>query len=134
MTTATPTELQRRIAAAFDAQGWEYDLSIGSKIVETLRKRGTVEPAQFVLLLPGTFFDHNRVDRALVEKAIAHAIGGRSLKEESQVSATIIIGSNNYQLNVGAGASIVNSNINLGGGNAGQCWQRCEQGGRADRG
>jgi hypothetical protein len=44
MTSATSTELQRLLATAFDAQGWEYDLAIGPKIVEAVRKRGTADP------------------------------------------------------------------------------------------
>ncbi len=116
MTSIAPTELQRLIASAFDAQGWEYDLSIGPKFVDAIRKRGTAEPAQLVQLLPGVFFERNRVDRALVEDAIANAIGGRSVQEAGNMPATVVIGSNNYQLNVGAGASIVNSNVNLGAG------------------
>jgi hypothetical protein len=116
MTPVTSTEVQRLIATAFDAQGWEYDLSVGPKFVEAIRKRGVAEPAQLARLLPGAFFERNRVDRSLVEKAIASAIGGRSVREDSPVPATIVIGGNNYQLDVGPGASIVNSNINIGEG------------------
>jgi hypothetical protein len=38
------------------------------------------------------------------------------LEEEARVPTTIVIGGNNYQVNVGAGASVVNTNLNVGEG------------------
>jgi hypothetical protein len=116
MTASNPAEFQRLLAAAFDAQGWEYDLAIGAQIVQAIQTQGKVDPAQLTSAMPGAFFERNRVDRSLVQRAIEGAIGGRTLKEEEAVPATIVIGGNNYQLNVGAGASIVNSNVNVGDG------------------
>jgi hypothetical protein len=116
MTEATPAGLQRLIATTFDAQGWEYDLSVGSQLVEAIQKQGGVDSAKLVRILPAAFFERNRVSKDLVSKVIERAIGGITLKEEGRVVTTIVIGGNNYQLNVGAGASIVNSNLNVGEG------------------
>jgi hypothetical protein len=116
MIATTPAELQRLLAATFDSQGWEYDLTIGHRLVEAIRTQGGVDAERLVQSLPGAFFQRNRVSKDLVAKAIEHAIGGRTVKEEARVPATIVIGGNNYQLNVGAGASVVNSNLNIGEG------------------
>lgn len=113
---ATPAELQRSIAAAFDAQGWEYDLSVGPLLVEAAKRGGEADPVKLARTLPKTFFDRNRVSRDAVAAVLERAVGGHKVEEEAAVSPTIVIGGNNYQLNVGAGASIVDSNVNLGEG------------------
>jgi hypothetical protein len=116
MTDATPAGLQRLIATTFDAQGWVYDLSVGPQLVEAIRKQGGVDGAKLSRVLPATFFERNRVSRDLVSKVIERALGGVMLREESRMPTTIVIAGNNYQVNVGEGASIVNSNLNLGEG------------------
>jgi hypothetical protein len=112
----SPAELQRRIAVAFDAQGWSYDLSVGPQLVDAVRSQGRADPAELVSTLPNAFFQRNRVSKEVVEAVIGRAIGGGVLTEEAAMPATIVIGGNNYQLNVGEGAAITNSNVNLGDG------------------
>src|SRR5687767_11534196 len=108
MTATTPAELQQLLAATFDAQGWEYDLMIGRRLVEAIRSQGGVDAERLVQTLPGAFFQRNRVSKDLVAAVIERAIGGRTVEEEARVPTTLVIGGNYYQVNVGAGASIVN--------------------------
>jgi hypothetical protein len=116
MSTATPAEFQRLIATAFDSQGWEYDLAVGRQLVDAVRKQRGVDATRLVGVLPGTFFERNRVSKSVVATVIERALVGQSLREESRMPTTIVIAGNNYQVNVGEGASIVNSNLNLGEG------------------
>jgi hypothetical protein len=116
MTVATPAELQRLIAATFNSQGWEYDLAVGPQLVEGIRARGRVDANQLVQILPATFFERNRVSKDLVATALESALGDRTFEEEARVPTTLVIGGNNYQMNVGEGASVVNSNLNVGEG------------------
>jgi hypothetical protein len=116
VTDATPARLQGLIAATFDAQGWEYDLSVGQKLVEAVKEQGGVDGARLARVLPATFFDRQRVSRDLVAGVLERALSGITLREEARMPTTIVIGGNNYQVNVGEGASIINSNLNLGEG------------------
>ncbi len=116
MTATTPAEFQRLVAAAFDAQGWQYDLSVGPMLVEVAKAGRPMNGTELAQVLPKTFFDRNRVTRDAVASVLTRAVGGRTVEEEIAVPASIVIGGNNYQLHIGAGASIVDSNINLGEG------------------
>jgi hypothetical protein len=116
MTTTTSAEFQRLVATAFDAQGWQYDMSVGPMLVKAAKRGGQADGSKLAHVLPKTFFDRNRVTRDAVASVLTRAVGGRTIEEEAAVPATIVIGGNNYQLNMGAGASVVNSNINLGEG------------------
>src|SRR4051794_27168454 len=108
MTATTPAKFQRLVATAFDAQGWQYDMSVGPMLVEAAKRRGPTDGRTLAQVLPKTFFDRNRVTRDAVASVLSRAVGGRTIEEEAAVTATIVIGGNNYQLNMGAGASIVN--------------------------
>jgi hypothetical protein len=106
------------IAATFDSQGWQYDLATGPQLVEDIREHGGVDGERLARSLPAAFFERNRVPRDLVATVLERALGGRTLSEEDvgMPTTTIVIGGNNYQLTVGAGASVVNSNLNVGDG------------------
>lgn len=93
-----------------------YDLlSVGPLLVEAAKRGG--DATKLAGALPKTFFDKNRVSREAVTSVLTRAVGGRTVQEEAEVPATtIVVGGNNYQLNMGAGASIVKSSVNLGEG------------------
>jgi hypothetical protein len=116
MSGATPAELQRMIAAAFNSQGWEYDLAVAPQLINAIRKQKGVDAIRLVAILPAVFFERNRVSKDVVAAVMERALGGKTLEEEASVPTTIVIGGKNYQLNVGDGASIVNSNVNVGEG------------------
>jgi hypothetical protein len=116
VTAVTPTELQRLIAAAFDSQGWRYDLEVGPRLVNQIRSEGQIEAEGLARSLPGTFFDRNRVSREVVANVLRRALAGRTLEEEQRVATKIVIGGNNYEMNIGSGTSIIDTNINVGEG------------------
>lgn len=115
MSDATPAELQTAIAAEFERQGWEYDLNVGRGLVARIEQTGEVDAPKLAQHLPSTFLERNGVTREVVAMAIARALGGRTPVRE-EASATIVIADNRYQVNLGAGARITGSNLNVGDG------------------
>lgn len=112
---ATPAELQRRIAAEFDKQGWEYDLAIGHDLVAQTEGRGPINADKVAAALPSEFFQKNRTRREDVAGAIQRAIGGLVI-QRGTVATSLVINDNRYQVNLEAGSRIVASNINVGDG------------------
>lgn len=116
MKGATRAELQALLADEFDKQGWQYDLTTGKRLVDKVVLDGGVDAVRLATSLPSEFFHKNDTNRELVADAINRAIGGRTVQEEAAVPTTVVIGGNNYQLNIGEGALVTNSNINVGEG------------------
>jgi hypothetical protein len=117
MTDASPSEMQRLIAAEFDRQRWEYDLSVGETIVAEIERAGEVVPDKLVQRLPAEFFQRNRTSRDLVAAAVDRAVGGRTPKRLEPTHNTLVFdNSRHYDLKVGKGAQITNSPINVGEG------------------
>lgn len=117
MTGATPSELQRLIAAEFDRQRWEYDLSVGESIVAEIERAGEVAADQLVQRLPPEFFQRNRTSRDLVAAAIGRAIGGRRPKRPQPTHSTLVFDNRrHYEITLGKSAQITNSQLNVGEG------------------
>jgi hypothetical protein len=115
MREATPAELQRRLAREFDQQGWEYDLAMGPDLVSKLQSGGEVDAQNFVRALPSAFFQRNRTTRGEVAAAVERAVGGFVAKLDT-TATTLTINDNRFQVAVGPGGQIVDSNINVGKG------------------
>jgi hypothetical protein len=117
MTDASPNELQRLIAAEFDRQRWEYDLTVGERIVAEIERAGAVVPDKLAGQLPAEFFQRNRTSRDLVAAAIGRAVGSRTPKRPEPVSSTLVFdNSRHYEVTFGKGAQITNSQLNVGEG------------------
>jgi hypothetical protein len=117
MTDTTPAELQRLIAAEFDRQRWEYDLSVGETIVAEIERAGDVPPDKLTQRLPPEFFQRNRTSRDLVAAAIGRAVGGRTPKRPEPTHSTLVFeNSRHYEVTLGKGAQITNSQLNVGEG------------------
>jgi hypothetical protein len=112
---ATPAELQRRIAAEFDKQGWEYALGIGPDLVALTEGRGPIDAETVAAAVPQEFLQNNGTRREDVAAAIQRAIGGLSVRRDT-VATSLVINDNRYQVNLEAGSRIVASNINVGDG------------------
>jgi hypothetical protein len=115
MSAASRSELQSLLAAEFDRQGWQFDLTIGRKLLDMIGAQGQVDGLRLAETLPAEFFSRNRTSKELVGSAIEGAIGGRSVAAEPTPAATITI-DNRYQVNVGQGGQISGSNLNVGDG------------------
>lgn len=118
MSDTSPSELQRLIAAEFDRQHWEYDLSVGDSLVAEIERTGEVVPDKLVQGLPAAFFQRNRTSRELVASAIGRAVGGRTPKRpEAPAHQTLVFdNSRHYEVKLGKGAQITNSHLNVGEG------------------
>jgi hypothetical protein len=114
MSELTPAEARSRLAAEFDNRGWEYDLTAGRAVLEAA-EAGESDSAALAERIPATFLAKNRADRADVVRAIERALGGRGVKAEEQ-PATVVINDHSYKVDIGSGAQISGSNINIGPG------------------
>ena len=115
MTDLTPSDLRTRLAAAFDARGWEYDLVTGKAVAERTERDGRIDPAALASAVPNSFLQRTGATRDEVEAVIEHVAGGRVLRAEERTPATLVVNDNRHQLNLGQGAQIVNSQVNVSG-------------------
>jgi hypothetical protein len=111
---STPTEIQRRIATEFERNGWEYDLSVGTQLVRAIDRAGGVDGESLAQRVPTDFLVRNTVTREAVANAIERAVGGASI-ERAVEAATVVINDSRYSINLGPGAEIEGSTINVGG-------------------
>jgi hypothetical protein len=115
MTSTTAAELQRLLGSAFESRGWEYDLTVGSRIVEEVKRRHGVDAQALALTIPRTWLARNGAALDEVAEAIGHAIGGRTPEPEEPATAVLNFDNRSYTLNLGQGAQIASSHVNVGG-------------------
>jgi hypothetical protein len=115
MSEATPAELQTLLSGEFENRGWEYDMTVGRDLVGEVERRGIVDPSALAARVSSTWLARNDATREQVAAAIEGAIGGRTPRPEEREPTTLIINDNRHQLHMGAGAQIVNSQVNVGG-------------------
>ncbi len=113
MSDATPAAIQRLLAAEFERHGWEYDLTVGREIVEEAERRGTVNGGDLAKGISADFLARTGASRDEIADAIDRAIGGRTRKREEQTKTTVVINDNRYQVNLGQGARIADSKLNM---------------------
>jgi hypothetical protein len=116
MSETTPARMQRLIADAFDKQGWEYDLTLGPTLVAEIEHEGTVDAERLVRRVPAAFIERNRTTRSTVAAVIDRAVGGHSLKRDEAVTTLVFADNRRYEVRLGRGAQIHNSNLNVGEG------------------
>jgi len=108
------SELRRRLAAEFDEQGWDVGRNAIPQLLDDITRDGEVDGARLAESLPANFFQGNRTTKKLVATAIERAIGGKTIDDPAPVPAVHI--DNRYQVNLGKGAEVSGSNINVGDG------------------
>jgi hypothetical protein len=118
VTLTTRSDLQRRLAAEFDRRLWQYEMDAARAIVDAVEAAGAVDPQYLADRVPAGVLRRNGIDRPTMAEAIEAAIGGFTLKppEPTMSTTAITINDNRYQVNVGAGASMDSSKINVGDG------------------
>jgi hypothetical protein len=113
---ASPTELQRRIATEFERHGWEYDLTSGSDLVRALELDPAADPHALAERVSTEFLTRNKTTREAVAEAIERAVSGFSVERPSEAASVVINANDNrYSINLGPGASIAGSAVNVGG-------------------
>jgi hypothetical protein len=116
VTEATSAQLQARLATEFENRGWEYDMTVGTDLIGEAERRGEVDPAELAAKVSNTWLARNSATRDEVAAAIERAIGGYVPRAAEGAPVTLIFQSDNrYQLNMGAGAQITGSQVNVGG-------------------
>jgi hypothetical protein len=117
VTGTPPSGLRRLLAGEFGRRGWEWDIAEGGALVEAIVDSGHVDPQQLAQRVSGTYLQRIGAERADLADAIQTAVGGRVPGgEEERLPVTLIFRNDNrYQLNMGAGARIADSQVNVGG-------------------
>jgi hypothetical protein len=112
---ATPADIQRRIATEFERNGWEYDLTIGTDLVAAIDRAGGVDGRSLAQRVPTDFLVRNTATREAVADAIERAVGGASIGRAVEAAKTVVINDSRYSINLGPGAEIEGSTINVAG-------------------
>lgn len=117
MIEATPATLKTLLAAEFDRQGWEYDLTVGAQLVAAIEDAGKIDSSALAQNVPVAFLHRNRTTREYLAAAIDRAIGAAELKPEVARTVTLAFQDNRrYEVNLSGGSRIENSRLNLGEG------------------
>jgi hypothetical protein len=115
MTPETPTALQQQIASEFERNGWTYDLITGRVLLAAIERSGVADAQALARAVPHDFLVRNDTTREAVADAIDRAVGGKSVQREAAQPATLVIKDHRYSINLGPGARIESSNVNVGG-------------------
>jgi ribosome-associated translation inhibitor RaiA len=90
-------------------------MTVGADVVAEAERRGVVEPAVLATRVSSTWLAQNAATREQVTAAIDRAIGGRVVRLHERTPVTLVINDNRHQLNMGAGAQIADSQVNVSG-------------------
>jgi hypothetical protein len=115
----TRARMRARLAAEWEANGWEWDLQIGGLILDRIGAAGNVDAAAIAAALPGSYLARYGTDRDELAEAISRAIGGESLDADQATStSTVIVNGATYNLSfhLSDNAQIENSPFNVGAG------------------
>jgi hypothetical protein len=117
VTETPPSGLRRLLAGEFERRGWEWDIAEGGALVDAIGDSDRVDPQQLAQRVSGTYLQRVGADRADIADAIQNALGGRvpGVEEERPPVTLVFQNDNRHQLNMGAGAQITGSQVNVGG-------------------
>jgi hypothetical protein len=110
--------MRSRLAAEWEAMGWEWDLQVGGLILDQVAEVGAVDANALAAALPSSYLTGYGTDRETLAAAIKRAIGGEMLAAEEKESSgiTILVHGDNYTLSFGDNAQIDRSPFNIGPG------------------
>lgn len=110
--------MRSKLAAEWEAMGWEWDLQIGGLILDRVAEAGAVDSDALAGALPGSYLVRYGASREDISSSISRAIGGETLDAESAERSTVsvIVSGDSYTLNFGNNARIENSAVNVGRG------------------
>lgn len=116
MTETSPARMQSLLAAEFERQAWEWDLTVGSGIVEEVERSGRVDAERLARRVPADFFARARTNRHELATAIDSALGGSTPSAPAHAApTTLIVGGTHHTLTMGAGATLSGSRFTVGG-------------------
>ena len=111
---ADRAELQRTLAAEFEAQSWPYDHEVGPAILNELERRGATDGATLARQVTTDYLDRNAISRELMAKVLDRALGGKTIEASAPSPTTLIINDHSHSINIGAGATVTDSQLNTG--------------------
>lgn len=115
MTSTSVADLRNRLAAEFEARGWEYEPVAGQAILDGVVSDGHVDAAAIARRVPRDFLRRQGADQGSLANAIERAIGGWTPDPERTSVPMLTIDNRSYHLGLGVGAQITGGQINVGG-------------------
>jgi hypothetical protein len=109
------SELQRRLANEFAAQGWPYEHEIGPILIDAVERRGPMDGKTLVRQVPADYFDRHTIARDQMVKSLDRALGGLAVEPGAGTSTSVVINDHRYSIQIGEGASVSSSQINTAG-------------------
>jgi hypothetical protein len=117
MNGLTKSEAQTRLAAEFERRGWEYEIVLGSDLIDAIENIGTGDAEAIAARAPADWLARQSANREQLAVAIQNAVGGHQLTDLAPESSLVLSFADNrtYTLSVSGSARIENSSVNLGG-------------------
>lgn len=112
---ANRAELQRRLASEFSAQGWPYEHDLAPALIDTVARAGATDGQALVRQVPADYLDRHSIEREQMVRVLDRALGGQTIEPGSTSTTSIVINNNPYSINIGAGASVSDSQLNTAG-------------------
>jgi hypothetical protein len=112
---ANRAELQRRLASEFSAQGWPYEHDLAPALIDSVERGGPADGQALARQVPANYLDRNGIEREQMAKVLDRALGGQAVEAGSGNTITIVSNDNRNAIQLGEGASIVNSQVNTTG-------------------
>ena len=111
---ASRAELQRSLAAAFEAQGWPYEHAFAPALFEQMEKLGTSDGATLAQHVSADFLDRHNITREHMGRVLDKAMGGQKLERDAPSETTLIINDSRHSIQIGDHAQVSNSPLNTG--------------------
>jgi hypothetical protein len=111
---ASRAELQRSLAAAFEAQGWPYEHAFAPALFEHMEKLGASDGATLAQHVSADFLDRHHITREHMGRVLDKAIGGQTLERDAPSETTLVFTDNRYSIQIGDHSQVSNSTLNTG--------------------
>lgn len=112
---ASRADLQHRLATAFSAQGWPYELDVGSAILDGMPEDRTPDPATLAARVPPTYFARHGLTRHDLAAVLARALGAEVIEPSPSQTVQITMNDNRHSIQISSGAVVSNANLNTSG-------------------
>jgi hypothetical protein len=103
------------LAAEFSAQGWPYEHDLAPALLDSVERGGPTNGQALVRQVPADYLDRNGIEREQMAKVLDRALGGQAVEAGSGSTTSVVITDNRNAIQLGEGASIVNSQANTAG-------------------
>jgi hypothetical protein len=108
--------MRSRLAAEWEANGWEWDLRVGGILLDAISPGTPVRAEDTAAALPAGYLTRYATGRESVTEAVERAIGGEVLDFDRPTGPTVVVNGDSYTLKIGDQARVEGSSFNFGSG------------------